>query len=148
MLMTVIVLGRAPVLALALLLMPLALGSCASRQSHVNDIQQLGQRLQGTWVLKNFTPKEALEPALYALLTLQFGQMRVTVQGSRIVAQGPGLQVVRTFQIQEAFDTTATLLVVDQSGIAVRVWIEIRDQWLTFRPMDSPWTGEGVLQRG
>ena len=84
---------------------------------------------------------------MLALLTLQFGQLRVVVNGTQITAQGPGLQVLRTYKIQEANEDSATLLVIDQTGIAVRVWVEIRDNFLTFRPMDSPWTGEGVLRR-
>jgi hypothetical protein len=125
----------------------MTLGSCASSQTRVNDVQQINQRLQGVWLLENFRPNVSLEPGLSALLSLQFGQMRVTVDGSRITAQGPGLQVMRTFQIQETVDQSATLVVTDQTGIAIRVWVEFRDKWLTFRPMDSPWTGEGTLQR-
>jgi len=124
-----------------------ALGSCASSPKRVNDVQQMSQKLQGVWVLKSFTPREPLEPALFALLSTQLGQMRVSVNGSQITAQGPLLQVVRTYRVQEAADSTATLLVIDQSGIAVRVWMEILYNRLTFRPMDSPWTGEGVLER-
>jgi hypothetical protein len=134
-------------IALAMLLTPLVFGSCASSPKRVNDVQQMGQRLQGVWLLKNFAPREPLEPALFTLLSLQFGQMRVSVNGNQITAQGPGLHVLRTYQIQEAFADTATLLVIDQSGIGVRVAVEIHDAWLTIRPMDSPWTGEGLLQR-
>ncbi len=137
---------RSIAIVLVLAIASLTLGSCGGSQKRVNDVQQMGQRLQGAWLLQNFTPRVPLEPALSTLLSLQFGQMRVNIEGSRITAQGPGLQVLRTYQIQDAVDDSATLLVVDQSGIAVRVWIEIRDNWLTFRP-DSPWTGEGVLQR-
>ena len=110
-------------------------------------MKQMNQRLQGTWLLKSFNPREPLEPALFTLLSLQFEQMRVVVDGSRITAQGPGLQVLRTYQIQEAIAPSATLLVIDQSGIASRVWVEIHENWLTFRPLDSPWAGEGLLQR-
>jgi len=110
-------------------------------------VKQMNQRLQGTWLLKSFNPREPLEPALFTLLSLQFEQMRVVVDGSRITAQGPGLQVLRTYQIQEAIAPSATLLVIDQSGIASRVWVEIHENWLTFRPLDSPWAGEGLLQR-
>ena len=137
-----------PVLLIAsLIVVPMTLGSCGGGQTRVNDVQVVGQRLQGVWVLQNFRPNVALEPALAALLTLQFGQMRVTIDSSRISAQGPGLQVLRSYRIQEAVDQSATLVVTDQTGIAVRVWIEFRDNWLTFRPMDAPWTGEGTLQR-
>ena len=129
-----------PVLLIAsLVFVPMTLGSCAGSQPHVNDVQQIAQRLQGVWLLQNFRPTVALEPALAALLALQFGQMRVTIDSSRINAQGPGLQVIRTYRIQEAVDESATLIVTDQTGIAVHVWIEFRDKWLTFRPMDAPW---------
>lgn len=138
---------RSIAIALVMVFAPLALGACASNQKRVSDVQQMGQRLQGNWLLKSFTPRVPLEPALFTLLSLQFGQMRVSVNGNQITAQGPGLQVLRTYQFQEAFEDSATLLVIDQSGIGVRVGVEIHDGWLTLRPMDSPWTGEGVLQR-
>jgi hypothetical protein len=131
----------------SLVFIPLSLGSCASSQPRVNDVQQMGQRLQGVWLFQNFRPTMPLEPALSALLTLQLGQLRVSVDASRITAQGPGLQVARTYQIQEAVDQSATLLVTDQTGVAVRVWVEFSGNELTFRPMDAPWTGEGTLRR-
>ena len=138
---------RSIAIALVLVLAPLGLGACGSSQKRVDYVQQVGQGLQGAWLLESFRSLEPLEPALLALLTLQFGQLRVVVNGTQITAQGPGLQVLRTYKIQEANEDSATLLVIDQSGIAVRVWVEIRDNSLTFRPMDSPWTGEGVLRR-
>jgi hypothetical protein len=73
--------------------------------------------------------------------------MRVTINGAQITAQGPGVQVVRTYQVLEAEDTSATLVVSEPVGAAVRVWIAIEGNILTFHPLDAPWGGEGTLQR-
>ena len=127
---------------------PFAAGSCAGNPPHVNDVQQLSQRLQGVWLLRSYRPNVSLDPPLLALTNVQFGQMRVTINSNRLIAQGPGLlQVVRTYQIQEIVDQSATLVITEPTGESTRVWVEFRDNLLTFRPMDPPWTGEGTLQR-
>jgi hypothetical protein len=128
-------------------LVPLAAGSCASNPPRVNDVQQLNQRLQGVWLLQSYRPNVALEAPLLALVNIQFGQMRVTFNGTQLTAQGPALQVARTYQIQEAMDQTATLIVSEPTGVSVRVRVEFRDNLLMFRPLDAPWSGEGSLQR-
>jgi len=125
----------------------LAAVSCASNPPRVNDVQQVNQRLQGVWLLQSYRPDVALEAPLLALVNVQFGQMRVTFNGTRLNAQGPALQVARTFQIQEAMDQTATLIVLDPNGVSNRVRVEFRDNLLMFRPLDAPWSGEGTLQR-
>lgn len=136
------------VLVIALLgLVPMAAGSCASNPPRVNDVQQANQRLQGTWLLQSYRPSVALESPLLDLINTQLGQLRVTINGSQLTAQGPGLQVARTYQIQEAEDESATIIVSEPTGVSVRVWIEIRDSMMTFRPLDEPWNGEGTMKR-
>jgi hypothetical protein len=129
-----------------------AVGSCASNPPRVNDVQQVNQSLRRAWLLQSYRSTTTLEPLLQALVNAQFEQMRVTINGTQIngtqlTAQGPGVQVVRTYQIQEAADQTATLIVSEPTGASVRVRVEIRDSSLTFRPFDAPWGGEGTLQR-
>jgi hypothetical protein len=130
-----------------LLLVPAAIVSCASNPPRVNDVQQYGQRLQGAWLLRSYRPSVGLEAPLQALLNAELGQMRITIDNAQLIAQGPGLQVVRSYRIQEVADQTATIVVSEPSGVSVRVWIEFRDNLLTFRPLDAPWSGEGSLQR-
>jgi hypothetical protein len=134
------------VVAPLLLALPASSG-CAGNQSRVNDVQQVNLRLQGSWVLRSYRPNVALEAPLAAMLNVQLGQLRVTINGTQLEAQGPALQVVRSYQIQEVVDQTATLVVTEPTGVSVRVWIEFRDNLLTFRPLDAPWGGEGTLQR-
>lgn len=139
--------SRALLVAASLLLALPASSGCASNQPRVNDVQQVNLRLQGSWVLRSYRPNVALEAPLAAMLSVQLGQLRVTINGTQIEAQGPALRVVRTYQVQEVVDQTATLVVTEPTGVSVRVWIEFRDNLLTFRPMDAPWNGEGTLQR-
>ena len=128
-------------------LLLLAGAACASSPPRVNNVQALTERLQGAWVLQSYRPFTALELPLVALINLQFGQMRVTITGAQISAQGPGVQVVRTYQVLEADDLSATLNVFETTGASVRVRIEIQGNSLSFHPMDAPWSGEGTLQR-
>ena len=81
------------------------------------------------------------------LVNMQFGQLRVTINGAQISAQGPGVQVGRTYQVLEADDQSATLTVSEPTGASVRVWVAIQDNVLTFHPLDAPWSGEGTLRR-
>ena len=134
------------VIAAVLLASPWAIG-CAGSPQRVNDVQQVSLRLQGSWVLKGYRPNVGLETPLAAMLALQVGQLHIQIDGTQLNAQGPGLQVTRTYQILEVVDQTATLAVTEPTGDSERVWIEFRDNLLTFRPMDAPWSGVGTLQR-
>lgn len=120
---------------------------CASHQTRVNDVLVVTQRLQGAWLLTGYHPSVAMEAPLQGMLNMQLGQLKVQITGSQLTASGPGLEVARTYRIQEVVDQTATLVVSEPSGVSIRVWIEMRDPILTFRPLDAPWSGEGTLQR-
>lgn len=71
----------------------------------------------------------------------------MTVQGAQITAQGPGVQVMRTYQVLQADGAFATLAISEPTGESIRVSINIEDNLLTFHPLDAPWSGEGTLQR-
>jgi hypothetical protein len=107
----------------------------------------LNLQLQGAWLLQSYRPNIALDAPLLALINIQFGQMRVTFDGTRLTAQGPGLQVTRLYQIQQVVDQSATLVLSEPTGESIRVWVEIRDNMLAFRPQDAPWSGEGTFRR-
>ena len=113
----------------------------------VNNVQVVNQRLQGAWILQSYRPFTAIEGPMAVLVNMQFGQLRVTINGAQISAQGPGVQVGRTYQVLEADDQSATLTVSEPTGASVRVWVAIQDNVLTFHPLDAPWSGEGTLRR-
>jgi hypothetical protein len=122
--------------------------ACASRQPRVNYVQQVNQSLQGNWLLQSYRPFTTLEPPLAAVVGFQLGKLRITISGAQILAQGPGVQLTRTYQIIEADDEGATLQVSDGLGSTVRLWVGIQGAILTFRPLDAPaWNGEGTMSR-
>jgi hypothetical protein len=125
----------------------LCAGACAGSSPRTNDIQLINQRLQGDWVLQSYRPFTSLEAPMVAIVNLQLGQMRVKVNGAQINAQGPGVQVTRTYSVIEADDRSATIAVSEPTGASVRVWIGLEGNVLIFRPLDAPWSGEGTLRR-
>jgi len=125
----------------------LATASCAGGQAQVNNVQVVNQGLQGVWLLKSYRPLMSFDVPLAALVSPQLGQMRVTVQKAQMTVQGPGVQVVRTYQVLQADGVFATIVISAPTGESVRVSISIEGNLLTFRPLDAPWTGEGTLQR-
>ena len=133
-----------------LLLVMLAVlpSACASQQPRVNYVQQVNLGLQGNWLLQSYKPFTPLEPPLAAVVNFQCGKMRISISGAQMVAQGPGVQIARTYRIVEADDQGATLQVSDTFGSSVRVWVGVQGTLLTFRPLDAPsWNGEGTLSR-
>lgn len=128
-------------------LVVLSVTACGSSQPRVNHVQVMNQRMQGAWLLQSYRPFTSLDAPMAALVNLQLGQMRVTINGAQITAQGPGAQVVRTYSVLEADDRSATIVVSEPTGASVRVWLAIEGNLLTFHPLDAPWGGEGTLQR-
>jgi hypothetical protein len=139
--------AKVVVVVASLLLAAAASFGCASSQPRVSEIQQVNLRLQGNWLLESYRPNVTLEAPLAAMLVMQLGQLRVSIDATQFTAQGPGLKVTRTYQIQEVVDTTATLIVSEPTGVSTRVWIDFRGDVLTFRPLDAPWSGQGTLKR-
>lgn len=125
----------------------LAGASCAGSQQRVNNVQVVNQSLQGAWLLKSYRPLMSLDLPLAALVNPQLGQMRVTINGDQMTAQGPGMQVVRTYRVIQADEIFATVVISAPTGESVRVSVSIEGNVLTFRPLDAPWSGEGTLQR-
>ncbi len=121
--------------------------ACASSQTRTNEVQVITQKLQGEWLLQSYRPFTSLDPPMAAVVNVQLGQMRVSINGAQMTAQGPGVQVVRTFSVIEADDRSATLDVSEPAGSSVRVWIGLEGSLLIFRPLDAPWGGEGTLRR-
>jgi hypothetical protein len=125
----------------------LATASCAGSQTQVNSVEAVNQGLQGAWLLQSYRPLTSLDLPLAALVNPQLGQMRVTVLGAQITARGPGVQVVRNYQVIQVNGTFATIVISEPTGESIRVSVNINGNVLTFRPLDAPWTGEGTLQR-
>jgi hypothetical protein len=104
------------------------------------------RRLQGTWVLASFQSEVPLEPMLQGLLAVQVGHLRVTFDGDRINALGPGVSATRKYVVTDAAFQRAKLTVYDE-GVPYQVDGEFRGNQIAFHALTSPWRGTGTLVR-
>lgn len=105
------------------------------------------QRLQGQWRVQSFVPESALEPPLQGLLNAQLGQLTVTFTGSDYTAIGPGINVSGRYQLQTAANDLVSASFIDSTGVAYRVSGRFDGPLFRFHSYDSPWRGDGVLER-
>lgn len=105
------------------------------------------QRLQGKWRVQTFVPETQLEAPLQGLLNSQLGQMTLTFTGSDYAAAGPGINFTGRFQLQSAEGELLNGSFIDSTGVAYRVSGQFDGALFRFRSYDSPWRGEGTLER-
>lgn len=125
----------------------LACGSSPSAPAPDLRLQQAQQRLIGSWVLTSFTPDQALEPVIAALVQAQLGTMRVTFTQQDFIAEGSGLSVTRRYRIVGAELDRIQVVVLDDPGVSYDASGEFRGNELYFRSHTSPWSGQGILRR-
>ncbi len=137
----------------AILLAALSLApACKPRESKTVDAaevarQEANRRLEGSWVLVSFQPRDALEPMLQALLAVQMGRLVVTFDGSNMRAVGTGVDTTRRYQVTEAYANRLTLRSFDDRNVAYDAVGEMRGDELWFEARTSPWHGRGLLRR-
>jgi hypothetical protein len=132
--------------ALALGLLPLP--ACGSTQSRgPSSIVAASQRLQGKWRVQTFTPEAPLEAPLQGLLTAELGQLMVTFTATDYTAIGPGINVTGRLTIQTAEGDFLTGTFFDQTGVGYRISGQFDGMLFRFHTYDSPWRGEGTLER-
>jgi hypothetical protein len=105
------------------------------------------QRLQGKWRVQTFVPEAQLEAPLQGLLAAELGQLTLTFTGSDYNAVGPGINVTGRFQLQTAEGELLSGSFIDSTGVAYRVSGQFEGQLFRFRSYDSPWRGQGTLER-
>jgi hypothetical protein len=105
------------------------------------------QRLQGKWRVQTFVPEAQLEAPLQGLLAAELGQLTLTFTGSDYNAVGPGINVTGRFQLQTAEGELLSGSFIDSTGVAYRVSGQFDGQLFRFRSYDSPWRGQGTLER-
>jgi hypothetical protein len=139
--------ARSLVAGFALLVPVLIVPACGGRQSQADAVVEANRRLDGVWVLRNFTPSETLEAPLQSLLAVQFNTLTVRFDGQNLYATGPGVNVTRRYQITEAAADQISLMVYEQTGVWYRISGQFQGNQLSFIGYDSPWRGRGVLER-
>ena len=140
------------VASLFAIVMGLGIISCSHEQGPIRDARAesattAAQRLQGKWTLVSYQPDVPLEAALQLLLNTQLGQMVVEFNGTKIVAQGPGLTINRTFRIDEAYENHFKATVVDQFGVGIESSCDFTGNQLVANGMNAPWRGRATFNK-
>ena len=149
---------RRPPLALAALLAlaplaPLASGCGGDRpargpeQSEI-ELASVRERLKGRWKALNFTPEQPLDPTMQVMLQGLYGSMVITFDGSRVVADAPGIHFDRRYEVKEAVGDHFKLVAYDEGGIAYESAGEFRPGGeLVLQVRTAPWKGVGTMRR-
>lgn len=138
-------------LACALLALAV-LPACRAREANNVDAAELARReaarrLEGSWLLVSFQPRDALEPMLAALLAAQMNRMVITFDGQVMRAAGVGVETERRYQVTEAYSNRLTVRTFDERGVYYDAVGEMRGDELWFESRTSPWQGRGVMRR-
>lgn len=125
---------------------------CKGAQSSPGDVTQQSiaftqQRLRGTWTLVSFTPEVPLEQSLQAFLQLQFGRMKITVDGDKLTAQGLGIQTQRRIAVRSGYADHFDAVIYDSFGVGYETSNDFQGEQVLSQIVTLPWRGKAVLTR-
>jgi hypothetical protein len=114
----------------------------------VQAIAGADARLRGAWRLVRFDPVEPLEPMLQQLLLAFQASAVARFDGAQLVADAPGIHLVRRYQIREAQGDRFTIVSFDDQGVAYVSKCDFGPggQLVVYSESD-PWRGTATLQR-
>jgi hypothetical protein len=131
-----------------LLITGLRLASCGgSERTPVDAAAQASQRLQGNWRLLSFEPSLALEEPIKGLLDAQMKALTIGFSNGEFTATGPGVNTSGRYQINDAQGDSLSGRVYDRAGAGYGVTGQFIGSQFRFTSQDSPWAGQGVLER-
>jgi hypothetical protein len=105
------------------------------------------QRLQGDWHLVGFAPSLALEPLLKSLLDAQLQTLNINFANGQFAAVGPGVDTTGRYEITNASGDSLSGRVYDRAGAGYGITGTFMGNQFQFTSTDSPWAGNGVLER-
>jgi hypothetical protein len=135
--------------ALTWLLLSLAPVACGggSSSAAVSPTSAAQQRLQGNWQLLSFQPSLQMEAPLQGLLDAQLRALTITFDAGSFSASGPGVETSGRYELTSAAGDSLTGRVYDRAGAGYGITGQFVGAQLRFQSTDSPWAGQGVLQR-
>lgn len=105
------------------------------------------QRLQGSWQLLGFQPFLNLEAPLQGLLDAQLKTLTVSFEQGSFSAAGPGVDTSGRYEITSASGDSLTGRVYDRAGAGYGITGQFVGTQFRFTSTDTPWAGNGVLER-
>lgn len=143
--------GSAIALGLIVFSSMLAYGCGGARPSPRDNAQDsvaaTQQRLRGTWTLINFTPEVPLEQSLQLFLQVEFGHMKITIDGETLTAQGPGIDTTRRIVVRSGYGDHFDAVVYDSQGVGYETSNDFRGDQVFAQIITLPWRGRAVLTR-
>ena len=131
-----------------LLITSMCLLGCGGQSNQPTDPSAAaGQRLQGDWRLLSFAPSIALEPLLQGLLDAQLQTLNINFANGQFTAVGPGVDTSGRYEITNAAGDSLSGRVYDRAGAGYGISGTFLASQFRFTSTDSPWAGNGVLER-
>jgi hypothetical protein len=126
--------------------------SCTGERGTVRDAtaeaaSNVGQRLNGRWMLATYQPEVALEANLQLLLNNQFEHLVVTFSGNTLRAQGPGVDFTRTYRVTEVYGEHFSATVYDSAGVGTDSSCDFSGTTLIVNGITPPWRGGSTFRR-
>jgi hypothetical protein len=134
--------------ASSLLITALCLAACGgSERAPVDSAAAASQRLQGDWRLLSFEPSLAVEEPIKGLLDAQLKTLTISFSNGEFTATGPSVNTTGRYQINDAQGDSLNGRVFDRAGAGYGVSGQFLGSQFRFTSQDSPWAGQGVLER-
>ena len=133
-----------------LLLSTLAVGVACGPSSHEQNLNvqaliALDKRLEGSWRLTSYMPREHLGPQLLSALGTE--QIVVKFRKGRLISASPLFAFDRQVHLRDPVGENFRAFIRDEQGIAYEVWCQFDQSGrLLFDSRTSPWKGTGVLE--
>lgn len=134
------------------LVVGLALAACGPRGNSgaIHDASEDARavkQLQGKWVLINFEPEVGFEPMLEGLLEAQRDTLLITFDDRTITAEGPGINLTRSYEVVKSVFDHVDLVVFGEDGTNYEMIGRFAGDDLEFESRTAPWKGRGRLRR-
>lgn len=131
---------------LAPFLLLTACGGSGSSQAQ-DPSAAANQRLQGSWQLLSFQPNLQLEAPLQGLLDAQLRSLSIDFNSGTFTATGPGVETSGRYEISSASGDSLAGRVYDRAGAGYGITGQFVGTQFRFTSTDTPWAGQGVLER-
>ena len=115
--------------------------------SAANPTAAAAQRLQGNWRLLSFQPSLAFEEPLRGLLDAQLKTLAISFSGAEFTATGPSVNTSGRYEITDAQGDSLAGRVYDRAGAGYGITGTFVGTQFRFTSTDSPWAGQGVIER-
>ena len=134
--------------AAVVLISLMGLSGCGGQSNQPTDPSAAAsQRLHGDWHLVGFAPSLAFDPLVKSLLDAQLQTLNINFANGQFTALGPGVDTSGRYEITNGSGDSLSGRVYDRAGAGYGITGTFLGNQFQFTSTDSPWAGNGVLER-